>query len=1175
MKWNGGATLPAPADRYCCDLYEIAHKRAEGGAVSFDDRFSGEPYRETADDLAARARLSLRDQPERLRDTLPDVGPPPVGDGGQFSPGLPAVNRAADIGSRYVGSVVPGAVEAISTPGALMKPNPYPAGSEEAAWYDDQRDKTATQWGPPMALNTMGIGIHGAQPGSAGIFGGRLAQTADHAALARAEKMAAEGVAPEAIHAETGWFQGPDQQWRFEIGDQTSKFLPGYDSPTSEYPIRTPHSTDVGSAYSHPELYRAYPDLAESGLQFSPSATEVRGSYRPPGQAHPGDLIPPPGEQINLNTIAPGLNMDRARSTSLHELQHAVQQREGFIPGSSPEAMENVVKAGADARLLRELGSIDSFRAIAGRDPHPAAPMLVEKLTPEQLEKVATDPYEAYRRVYGEVEARNVQARRDMTPEQRRRNFPLSTEDVPADRQIIGAPNDRAAPRLSADVTPPGQGAVAAAGEVGPGGGGAVGARSLPEAQAAAARWAGDRKPLEGLPGALKIGEEHFVPGPIGKIHDVAEDYMRTAHPDRPYTPPTRYHPLDAEHSKAIAQAYEEMQHTPNDPATRASYDALIKETADQYQAIKKTGLKIEPIPPGMEDPYAANPRMAARDVAENNHLWFYPTEQGFGTVNKISDNPMLRKTGEKIGDHDLLANDMFRVVHDYFGHLKEGHGFRAAGEDNAWRTHAQMYSDIARPAMTTETRGQNSWVNYGPHGEKNRTASAADTTYADQKVGLLPEWTMRDRNSPAPIMVYHGTPHSFDRFDYSKIGSGEGNQAYGRGLYFAGHEPVSEWYRHQLATRQDPVLKKYKLQEVGHTIGAQLSDVGGDAAQLAAQYAAKRDELIRNGPDDKATANMIDEYGRRMRYLADPKRSKGHMYQVGMEVNPEHLLDYSAPFSQQTGHVQERVGGPMEQSARQQAEQIEKLLNRPPEDRSRLQRKYPQHAGSRAALEGRLLSLRQTGHTSFPGSEIYQRMGLPAKDRVEAAVRASQRLKDMGVPGLHYPDAGSRAPGQKVSKNYVMFGDEPLKIHRKYASGGAAMQIARNLKRARGGRIHVGPIVGDTGGRADKVPMEVPDGAYVLRADFVSGIGEGNTDAGMKKLGSMFPESKPSKMRGMKGSPVPVLVSHGEFVVSPESIRGRWGDTDSGHRALDAWQNSERKKLIETLKDLPPPAQD
>ena len=49
---------------------------------------------------------------------------------------------------------------------------------------------------------------------------------------------------------------------------------------------------------------------------------------------------------------------------------------------------------------------------------------------------------------------------------------------------------------------------------------------------------------------------------------------------------------------------------------------------------------------------------------------------------------------------------DKFRAVHDYFGHIKDGNGFRAGGEENAWRSHAAMYSPLARRAMTTETRG-------------------------------------------------------------------------------------------------------------------------------------------------------------------------------------------------------------------------------------------------------------------------------------------------------------------------------------------------------------------------------------------------------------------------------------------------------------------------------------
>ena len=97
--------------------------------------------------------------------------------------------------------------------------------------------------------------------------------------------------------------------------------------------------------------------------------------------------------------------------------------------------------------------------------------------------------------------------------------------------------------------------------------------------------------------------------------------------------------------------------------------------------------------------------------------------------------------------------NDLFRIVHDVFGHAKEGVGFRAAGEENAWRSHARMYSPEALPAMTAETRGQNSWVNYGPQAAANRGASAAGTIYAPQKIGMLPDWVIQSgRMSPLAI---------------------------------------------------------------------------------------------------------------------------------------------------------------------------------------------------------------------------------------------------------------------------------------------------------------------------------------------------------------------------------------------------------------------------------------
>ena len=266
--------------------------------------------------------------------------------------------------------------------------------------------------------------------------------------------------------------------------------------------------------------------------------------------------------------------------------------------------------------------------------------------------------------------------------------------------------------------------------------------------------------PLEGLPATVTIkglGKVTFGPSEVSR--QVAADYAKSVGID--YNPLRQYAKVDEARAKRIADEYEKMPHAPNDPKVKASYDAMIKETLAQWEAIKKTGLKVEAIPAGMNDPYAVSPRLALLDVKDNNHLWFFPTENGFGGSESagvdISGNPLMTPTGEVLNGHKMLANDVFRIVHDYFGHIKEGVGFRADGEENAWRSHSAMYSDLARPAMTAETRGQNSWVNFGPFGEFNKTASGSETQYAPQKTGIMPDWVMNEGASdvnrlPEPV---------------------------------------------------------------------------------------------------------------------------------------------------------------------------------------------------------------------------------------------------------------------------------------------------------------------------------------------------------------------------------------------------------------------------------------
>lgn len=274
------------------------------------------------------------------------------------------------------------------------------------------------------------------------------------------------------------------------------------------------------------------------------------------------------------------------------------------------------------------------------------------------------------------------------------------------------------------------------------------GNRSVAEAQRAATRAAGGTPALIGTPAEpLSVAGRTYVSGPTKKAVKAAESYASRR--GTSYAPPKTFRKVIPERATKIAAAYDAMPHAPNDPKVKAAYDAMIDETLDQWNEIKKSGLKVEFIRPDMPDPYAKNPRAAIMDVRDNNHLWVFPTESGFGGSESahvdISGNPLLRKTGEVIDGVPVTANDIFRIVHDYFGHIKYGHGFRADGEENAWRAHSAMYSPLARKAMTSETRGQNSWVNFGPYGEQNRTASGADTQYAPQKTGLLPDWVIEE----------------------------------------------------------------------------------------------------------------------------------------------------------------------------------------------------------------------------------------------------------------------------------------------------------------------------------------------------------------------------------------------------------------------------------------------
>ena len=296
-------------------------------------------------------------------------------------------------------------------------------------------------------LNLMGTGSAFAQPGAVGIFGGRLAKTADHAALARAEEMAAKGAPREQIWNETGWFQGADQKWRFEIPDNASVVRPDAAKGINDTDIRaTAYSGPIGGILRHDDLFNAYPPLWD----IETKVTKGGGyPYQPSGGLNTH-------ESGNLSMFMDVARPEQARSLALHELMHGVQTGEGFGRGASVGEYRRGPMFDKRARDLSGDLSQEMTGGVSAKPneyidllhlgDQPTLQKIVQKHGFGSLDEAVAflkaqdelrTPFSQYRRTAGEVEARNVQKRMDMTPEQRKATPPWLTEDVPADQQIV------------------------------------------------------------------------------------------------------------------------------------------------------------------------------------------------------------------------------------------------------------------------------------------------------------------------------------------------------------------------------------------------------------------------------------------------------------------------------------------------------------------------------------------------------------------------------------------------------------------------------------------------------------------------------------------------------------------------------------------------------------------
>lgn len=283
-----------------------------------------------------------------------------------------------------------------------------------------------------------------------------------------------------------------------------------------------------------------------------------------------------------------------------------------------------------------------------------------------------------------------------------------------------------------------------------------------------------------------------------------------------------------------------------------------------------------------------------------------------------------------------------------------------------------------------------------------------------------------------APIKAYHGSPHSFDAFDSSKIGTGEGAQAYGHGLYFAESPGVAQTYRDALSRPAVEINGTKIAPSSGSPEDIALAHIEDAFYNQSSAPWAKAYKSLLNARDmtpetpSMTARNTMDEainvLAKWQEQGAKPSNT-GNMYEVQINAEPHQFLDWDKPLSGQPQAVRDALaakGIKYDSVAGQQFDDA--LLSALTGDGSPTLPKQPWNPDGpniyKTAMRDAVIDA-GTGRWDSGGV----RAGAPA---------ASAWLKDAGIPGIKYLDQGSRGAGEG-SRNYVVFDPKTIEILRKY----------------------------------------------------------------------------------------------------------------------------------------------
>lgn len=247
-------------------------------------------------------------------------------------------------------------------------------------------------------------------------------------------------------------------------------------------------------------------------------------------------------------------------------------------------------------------------------------------------------------------------------------------------------------------------------------------------------------------------------------------------------------------------------------------------------------------------------------------------------------------------------------------------------------------------------------------------------------------------KTAPLAMVAWHGSPHKFDKFDSSKIGTGEGAQAYGHGLYFTDKEGVADYYKNTLSqTKRFTPEYDAIVKEVTEQFDPEWNKAIENFKRLDLKYGTSEYRT--------AEAKVNDVHERRRKEIERRVALKtGSKYKVDLKPEADEYLLWDKPLSEQSEKVKKAVDVVKKRLANNSDHQYQER--------------------------------RQTsniGNGQITGAAFYNRLNMRGMP-FDTANEVSEYLKSLGIRGIKYLDGTSRSKGEG-SYNYVIFDDTDVEI--------------------------------------------------------------------------------------------------------------------------------------------------